>query len=161
MPEEALINHRNLGNSNKTFWETRILLGIPCLKQSIIGWNVEHLSTLVTSGAGATLMPERAASVLLFNPACTPPATSLPDRATRASASKRPTFKSLQPHTKGKGLARKTSSRGRGSTALLIQFCVCSSLIYQQRHEPTSRCSSQSFQQCHLANSSGLQQLIF
>lgn len=160
MPEEALINHRNLGNSNKTFWETRPLVGIPWLKQSIIGWNVEHLSTLVTSGAAATPTPERAASALLFNPAFTPPATRLPDRTTRALASKKPTFKSLQPHTKGEGPARKTSSRGRGDPKL-IQFCVCSSLIYQQRHEPTSRCSSQSFQQCHLANSSGLQQLIF
>lgn len=153
-------------NYNKTFWETRKHVGIPWLKQSIICRNVEYLSALVTL---APRHQSAQTSRLLFRSACTSAcsstATRLPDRAPRASASKSGLWKVRSrpsEHTQRTRARRgRQTARDGTPTAVLIQFCVCSSLIYHWRHEPTSRCLSQSFQQCHLTNSSGLQRLIF
>lgn len=79
VPEKALINHRNMVNYNKTFWETRKHVGIPWLKQSIICRNVEYLSALVTL---APRHQSAQTSRLLFRSACTSACTSTATRLT-------------------------------------------------------------------------------
>lgn len=161
MSKEALINHRNLVNYNEIFWETKLLVDVLNMVDGGISISISHRRRSHTTPPAraakyACLMGQHA---LLWQQGCL---TRDPEPRRQSHDSAERTFTSLHSGTNDEGSARKTNSHGEGTpTTVLIQFCVCSSLIYQHRHEPTSRCLSQSFQQCHLTNSSGLQQLIF
>lgn len=125
MPEEALINHRNLVNHNKTFWETRLHVGIPWFKQSIICWKVDHLSTSVTSGGAVKVIRLGHAGRLRARLGQQDGLTGCPER--RCQSHGCGMYIHIAPLThKGRGPGETEKQLwGDGTpTAVLIQFCV-------------------------------------